>query len=609
VRKIRKSFSIVALLCASQVSFAQPDTDQQLAQEYLQNAEYDKAVVLYEKLFTKQPGNQLYYQNYLTCLEQLGQFDDGEKMIKKQIKRNGKDLSYYVDLGNLYQLKGNSKAANEQYQLAISLLQSDQYQISRLANRFYQSNLLDEAIQTYVRAKKIFHAEENSLYDNEIANLYRKKGDPENTVKYYLDLVQHDSNQQEFVQSQMQSLIPSKDYASAFQAELFRRIQKDPNNPQFPDMLIWFYIQQKDFASAFLQVKALDKRNHEEGDRIFQFAQSAFQEGNYDAALMAYRFIISEKGKSSYLYMPARASELTTERTKITVQNTFTQEELLKLETDYENYFSEFGKTSQTAAVMRDYASLEAKFLHNLDKCIAILNEALEIGSNDQRLVGYLKLDLGDAYVIKGEVWEAMLLYGQVDKTFGDEPIGEEARFKNAKLNYYIGDFDWSKTQLDILKGATTELVANDAIALSVFLTDNMGLDTSAVPMEMYARADLYIFQNLLDSAAKTLDSIKRKFPDGSLMDDVLFAEGRIFLAQRNYEEAAEIFSQIDETYSFDLLADDALFQLAELYDKYLHNTDKAMDLYKQILTKYKGSIFTVEARKRYRELRGDEVN
>ncbi len=258
---------------------------------------------------------------------------------------------------------------------------------------------------------------------------------------------------------------------------------------------------------------------------------------------------------------------------------------------------------------MRDFANPEAKYLHNIDKAISIAQEALNIPTNEKKLTGYLKLDLGDYNLIKNEVWEATLLYSQVDKSFKEDELGEEARFKNAQLSFYMGDFPWSQAQLDILKGSTSELVANDALALSVFMTDNMGLDTTTVPMEMYSRAELLLFQNKFAAALTTLDSVTTLFPQNSLADDVLFAKGRIYLAKQDYAAAAALFEQVDENYSTDLLADDALFQLAELYENYLHDHDKAMELYKNILLKYKGSIYVVEARKRFRELRGDVVN
>ncbi|HUM46389.1 MAG TPA: tetratricopeptide repeat protein [Chitinophagales bacterium] len=588
---------------------AQSQQDVQLALEYFKNAEFDKAVVLYEKLYNKAPGNTLFFQNYIQSLAALKQYGEAEKVIKKQLKKFPDDLTFYVDLGNIYHLQGDDKAATAQYDEAIRQITPDMPMVNKLAYKFQSAALNDYAIQSYQKARKVFNAENSDLFLSELASLYRKQNDVSDAVKAYLDIVDYNPSMSDDVEGQLQPLIESADYARELQSELYRRIQKKSDNEVFAEMLIWYFIQKKDFTAAFQQVKALDKRNKEEGQRVFQFAQSAFDEGNYESALTAYRYIINEKGKNSFLYLPARTSELTTEKTKITVQHTYTPEELTKLENSYESYFTEFGKGAQTILTMRDYASLEAKYLHNIDKAIAIAQEAVNIPTNEKKLAGYLKMDLGDYNLIKNEVWEATLLYSQVDKAFKEDELGEEARFKNAQLSFYMGDFPWSQAQLDVLKGSTSELVANDALSLSVFMTDNMGLDTSTVPMEMYSRADLLIFQNKFEAALQTLDSITAAFPENSLADDVLFSKGRIYLAKQNYAEAAALFDQLDKNYSTDLLADDALFQLAELYEDYLNNKDKAMELYKDILLKYKGSIYVVEARKRFRELRGDELN
>jgi tetratricopeptide (TPR) repeat protein len=219
------------------------------------------------------------------------------------------------------------------------------------------------------------------------------------------------------------------------------------------------------------------------------------------------------------------------------------------------------------------------------------------------------KLDLGDYYIITGNVWDATLIYLQVDKDNKDEPLGEEARFRNAKLSFYKSEFEWAQAQLDIIKSSTSELVANDAIALSVFITDNTGLDTSTEAMSIYARADLLMFRNRFDEALQTLDSLEARFPDHSLIDDVLYEKALIHLRKNNIAQALIYFQDLNKKYSTDLLADDALFDLADLYENSIHDKEKAMELYKQIITEHSGSLYVIEARKRYRALRGDAIS
>lgn len=584
-------------------------TEFQLAEQYMRQGEYDKAVVLYEKLWSKQPGSQSYYQNYLKCLQELKQYNEAERIIKKQIKNYPQELSYLVDLGLLYRQREQPKAAAEQFDLAIQRINPDMQQINRLAGRFQSAGLADYALRTYEQGRKVFHADHSDLFLPELASLHRKQGNVAAAVAAYLDIVAYNPARLDFVQGQLQPLLEAESFAREFQAELYRRLQKFPGNELLSSLLIWYFIQVKQFDAAFEQVKALDRRNREDGYRVMQFARSAAEEGMYATAINAYRYLVVEKGKTGPYYAAARAAEIETEKMRLTVAAQPEQSELLQLAQRYDDYLNEFGRNNRTLAVMRDYALFQLRFLHRTDLAIALLEEALAIPTTDRKLAGAIKLDLGDCWLIQNEPWEAMILYGQVDKEFKDEPLGEEARYKNARLSFYMGDFEWAQAQLNVLKSATSELVANDALALSIFITDHLGLDTTTLPMKLFAEADLLAFQRRYDEALAKLDSLQVLFPYHGLMDDVWMEKGKIYMARRQYDRAAEAFSRIDDAYAYDLLADDALFRLAELYEKYLNQPQQAMELYKQLLVRHKGSIFTVEARKRFRALRGDTVN
>jgi predicted Zn-dependent protease len=218
------------------------------------------------------------------------------------------------------------------------------------------------------------------------------------------------------------------------------------------------------------------------------------------------------------------------------------------------------------------------------------------------------KLSLGDFYLASGDVWESTLLYSQVDKDEKDSPLGEEARFKNAKLAYYKGDFDWAQTQLEVLKASTYELISNDAIELSVFIIDNLGLDTVALPMQMYAHADLLQFQNRDSDAMVTLDSITKLFPGHALTDDIEYTKAEIFVKRKEFDKAVPLLEDIIKNYKDDLKGDDATFLLAQINEEQLHNKEKAMELYKSIIMDFSNSLLVIEARKHYRQLRGDAL-
>lgn len=605
---IKKIYTLIFLfMMVWQSGLMAQTTDEQLADQYFIAGEFDKAAVLYSKLYDKFP-NASHYKQYYQSLLALKQYDDAEKLVKKQQKKNANDLTLYVDMGNVFLLQQNTDAATKQFNTAIDNIYADEFQVSKLANAFINLNQNQLAVETYLKGKKVFN--DDSKFNYELAQQYQLMNKTADAVSSFLDILKYHTQAVTFVENQLQDFLTEPVYQTELQVQLLKRLQKETDNQDYSELLIWQFIQRKDFASAFIQVKALDKRNKENGQRIFQFAQTAFNEAYYDVAVDAYNFIIADKGKNSPLYIAAKSNLLLTQQTKIKVTNNFSTADLLSLESNYKSYLQELGWNNYTLATIRNYASLEANYFFRLDTAISILNQALtKIPDGNKELLGYCKLDMGDDLLMQGNIWDATLTYSQVDLDFGDAVIGEEARYKNAKWAYYTAQFDLAQSELKVLKSATSELVANDALALSVFITDNLGLDTTPIPMTMFAKADLLIFQNKLDDAMQALTILNNIYPNGFLADDILFTQAKIYLLKHDYVNAAALFEKVDEQYSVDLLGDDALFQLATLYDQYLNNPDKASELYKLILTKYKGSIYVVEARKRFRELRGDDLN
>jgi tetratricopeptide (TPR) repeat protein len=201
------------------------------------------------------------------------------------------------------------------------------------------------------------------------------------------------------------------------------------------------------------------------------------------------------------------------------------------------------------------------------------------------------------------------LLYKQVDKDFKNDPLGQDAKFRAARLDYFRGDFEWAQAQLDVLKSATSQLIANDALALSLLISDNMGMDSASDALLIYSRADLLSYRNQNDMALITLDTLLKEFPDHSLVDDAWFKQAGIMDKKRLWAAEDSLYEKIIAHDSTSVIADDALFRRADLHEHKLKDKTKAMELYQDLLINYPGSLFAVEARKRYRALRGDVLN
>ena len=192
---------------------------------------------------------------------------------------------------------------------------------------------------------------------------------------------------------------------------------------------------------------------------------------------------------------------------------------------------------------------------------------------------------------------------------FKDAPLGHEAKFRNAKLSFYRGDFEWAQAQLEVLKGSTSELIANDALQLSLEIQDNLGTDSTSVPLTLFAEADFLIFQNHLKEAEEKLDTINKQFPSNTLDDYILMERAEIALKKHDYPAALAQYEKVYTNYKDGIFADDALYKAAQVEENNVVDVEKAKALYEKLLVEYKGSVYAVEARTRFRILRGDAVN
>ncbi len=593
----------VAFIFGSFATSAQNES--QLALRYYRSGEFEKAADLYEKLYRSNVNNESYLASYLKCLMSIEDYDRAEKTIKDIIKNKPTEAQFYVNLGGIYEQKLQNDKAEDAYQNAIKNLPANHLIINRVGNAFVRLTRYDDALKVYEKGSALLNDE--TIFSNNLADIYRRKGDKPRMIHYYLNSAKKYKNRSSIIERMFMQYLAKEDYET-LQTQLYERIQEEPDEVVYVDLLAWVFIQSKEYGKAFRQARALDRKLEENGKRVFDIARTAANDKDYQTALKAYDYIIESKGVNSSYYIDAKEQWLLCKRQSITENLDYTKLELSELQSEYQLFIDEFGVNRQTAQVMLDYAELEALYLNDLQKAIELLYQVKDIRGVNKNVIADAKLTLADYFLIQGEIWESTLLYSQVDKDFKEDFIGELARFKNAKLSYYNGDFEWAQAQFDILKASTSKLISNDAIDMSVFIMDNMGLDTTDVPLKMYAEADMLIFQNKFDQAFQKLDSIAETYPDHSLQDDLLYSKANIYRMKKEYEPAIDLYNTIIEKHVEEIRCDNAIFELAELYEKHLKDTTKAMEYYEKLFIDFSNSTLAVEARKRFRILRGDEI-
>ncbi|MEP6610922.1 MAG: tetratricopeptide repeat protein [Mucilaginibacter sp.] len=580
--------------------FAQ-DNDLLLAKQYAANGDPQKAFDIYQKLYKQ--SNEEYFTVYMNSLLELKKFDEAVATAKKMVRKHPEEKQYNITLANAYTQQGSVEKGNAIYDDLIKNLPPDQGQISMLASLFYQNANVDYAIKIFLQGRKLL--QNDQIFSYELINLYRYKRDKPALVEEYMSFLPTNPPFINQAENTMSNLFEGAADYDILKAALLKRIQKDPQQTIYPELLTWQFLQQRQFDMALNQALALSRRQNDDGSNIFDLCRTLVSNEAYDAAIRGYEYLVS-KGKDNSLYIPAKIELINTKNLRVT-SGKYVKEDLVSLEKDYIDLLAEFGKNANTVFAMQKLANLQAFKLHKIADAKALLEEAVKIPGVKPALLASCKLDLGDVSLLDNKPWDATLLYSQVEIDFKNTAVGQDAKYRNAKLAYYTGDFTWAKGQLDVLKAATSQLIANDALNLSLLISDSITADTSGAALKIYARADLALFAEQPEKAMTTLDSIDVKYPNNSLTDDILMAKARLFIQQKNYADAVPLLKKIAEEHSFDLWADDAVFMLGDIYENQLNDKEKAKTYYQKIITDYAGSLYINEARKRFRALRGDK--
>ncbi|HBS87014.1 MAG: hypothetical protein A2W91_02240 [Bacteroidetes bacterium GWF2_38_335] len=588
-------------------AFAQPGDEQQLALNYFRNKEFDKAADLFLSLYTNTKSNA-YFDYYITCLTELKNFDEAEKFVKKAIKKNPENLTFQVTLGFIYKSENKPEQAKEIYEEALKGIKADQFQVLQLASAFMTRGEYTFAERAYLDGRKIMKG--NYTFHFELASLYSIQREYKKMIDEYLDLLLINESYLQNIQSRLWSSIYNNNEEAVretLKTSLLKVIQQNPGKGIFYEMLIWYYTQEKDFKNALTHAIALDKRNKEGGMRVLTIGDMAQSGKDYNTALDAFRYVY-ESGEFSKNYVIAKNRYLSALYNKVFNTGSFSKKEVTELEAAYYEVLKELGESADSYTLMSELSYIQAFHLGKLDEAAIRMRKAIEMPNVSRTDVGKGKILLADILLLSGDPWEATLLYTQTEKENENNPTGYEANYKKARLAYFQGNFKWAQAQLDVLKASTSKLIANDAFSLSQLISTNSTIDTLILPLQIFSQGDFLMFRNMDSLAVLTYDSISTLFSRHSLSDEIIFRKANILEKNQDFEGAVALYEKILNEYGYDILGDDAIFRISVIYQFKLNNPEKAQESYKNLMTKYPGSIYLIEARKQYRILRGDDI-
>ena len=591
-----RTLLLVCFLLYTSGSFAQSE---QVAKSYYDKGDFEKALISYGKLYEKNKGNSNYFFKIIEIHQQLEQYDEAERLLVDKISKS-KTPHYFVELGYNYQLKGNDEFAAKYFQLAKDGIEDKPIYAYYVAQKFEDHALIDHAAQVYERAMEL---RPESNYNMQLARIYGEQGKVGKMFRKYIDFIEINTTYVNFAKRSFSEYITENgddENNKILRQVLLKKIQEQPN-VLWNKLLSWLFIQQRDYKKAFAQEKAIFKREQETLQGVIDLAIIAKEEDEVEVANEIYLYVI-DNTFSVETILDAHKNLL-----ELEIKHA-SKKDLKSIQDKYLRLFDEFGRQAETVDLQLSYGHFLAFHLAEPVSASDFLKEALE--NNLSRFQeAKIKLKLGDILVFQEKFNEALIFYSQIQKSLKNSRLSQEARFRVAKASYYKGDFDWAESQLKILKSSTSQLIANDALDLKLLISDNKFEDSTQAALKLYAKADLYAYQNRNDEAIALLEKILEEHKTETIVDQALLKQAQLFEIKKEHQRAADNYQRIITDYKEDILADDAYYLLAELYADELAQPERAKELYEQILFNHEDSIYYVEARKKFRALRGDAIN
>lgn len=587
-----KKLFLYITLSFSLFAFSQ---NEQLAQYYYDKGDFEKAKISYEELLKEIPQNSQYFLRTIDCAQQLLQFESAEKAIQQRLEKYQQG-NLLVELGYNFQLQKNDATAKIYYEQAVERIKKNPNEVYGIANAFERKVLLEYALKSYQTASG---SDQNFNFNYQIGLLYGQMANMEMMIATFLDEAFANPQNSIRIQNQLVRFMVDEgdaNFNGLLRKALILRTQKN-QDVFWNHYLSWFYVQQKEFEKAFIQEKAIYKRNSESLANIVNLGQLAIEEENEVAAKEILGFVL-ENTQDLELLIQANTYLIEMKIEKAT------HNDYVTISKELEDLLKQFEISPFTLSLQLIQAHFTAFKLKKPEEGKAIVKSALELQLNDYEKAN-AKMELADILLYEEKFNQALIYYSQIEMDVKNDVMAHEASLKAAKTSYFKTDFVWALKQFKELKSANTQLIANDALAYFLLINDNTVADSTQTALKQFAKGDYLLFQNRNEEAITQFLTILKNHKGKEIEAVTLLRLGKIYENKGDFALALSQYQTIIEKHNDGIYIDEALYFAAEIYNKQAV-PEKAKPLYEKIIFGHEDSIYFVEARKKFRQLRGD---
>ncbi|MES2488049.1 MAG: hypothetical protein V4581_19130, partial [Bacteroidota bacterium] len=441
-----KKLLFYILFLTSVSAFAQ---NEQLAYNYFEKGEFEKALSLYQDLEKAQPYNTFFTQKVAACYQQLKQYDKATQVLKDKLGKNTQP-TLLVELGYNYQLQKDQPNADKYYNQAIDEITKNPSQVYGVAQAFEQKVLIPQALKAYTAATA---ANSNMNFDYQTALLEGQQGNMGKMIDKLLAYAYSNPQNLIMVQNQLSRFMEDEG-SDTFNDTLRKALLVNTQKTQdifWNQFLSWYFVQKREYGKAFIQEKAIFKREPGLFYNIVNLAKMAADENEDVTAREVFDFILKNTTDPDLL-MEAHYYLLTMD-IKVAQEKDYPA-----IKQRIDTLLGEYGVSPYSLDLQILKADFEAFHLKDTKAATLTLDAALKLQLNKYQ-VADVKMKLSDILLLDEKFNQAIIYYAQIEEDLKNDPVGHQASFKVARSSYFKGDFEWAQKQLKVLKSNASQLI------------------------------------------------------------------------------------------------------------------------------------------------------
>lgn len=571
----------------------------QLALSYEQRGDLESASRIYLELSKSNISNEEFLNSFVRVSKQLNKYQELLDFLKERSLLTP-DFKTYNYLAEAYWLKGFPEESHMNFSKAQDLINSKEEYM------FLAESLV--RLKQYAKARDVLlngrsKGRDIYLFSDELTKIYILIGDKKNGV---LEILTHLKNTRNMATAQGRLYALMLDDQSKVELDkiLNDKYSEDKNDTYVLFLYIWFARTAEYFQKALELTIVYDKLLKSNYSEVLRFANQCKNDGQYDIAIQGFLLVI-EQGKnnpnsSSALYGLARSLEQ-----KNLSSDTISKQNLEQIVNLYTRIVKDYPNTIQELEGIYRLAYIAAKNERDYPKSIELLKK---ISRKWGLIPVYIdsQFELSDQYVKVGKLEEAQNVLRSFIKSIPkneadiQRSVIEKAKFRIARIHYFQGEIDSSKSVMDNIDAVPNSEVKNDILEFNAFLNKNQNINAA---LSLYSQAELLEFQERYEDAIQKFRESEKLSSGSNLEELAILSIAQIFFNKKDYASSQSEYESILDKFPNSIYLDLVYFRIGQnmaLSGK----IDDAMHTLTKIIVNFPKSIYYEDARILIRQLR-----